>query len=459
MSDENKENSTLNQLKSFNEMDNFTSVSFEEPELKEFSTANIFEIEKPAPARKKFGKRSDRKASQVKIKNYNEDMPDFTDKEPVVENTRIMPVNSDNAHEHVEIEPVQDEDLSITQTARLDASDLSKALLSEEGESTLHMEPVEVSAVTPAVEETISVSSAQEMPIDEPVIPFAPSLAPAVKSADDLDADVMRETIEEIFEQTPTFNLSEEESHPENEKYLHVDEDEDDIYMDKKHYNMANYPKIEGYLADQSSNGYHFVRQDGKKYYYVKGTPENYYYAYTYFSKEPDARTLAKLEKDGWKEVSRMEGLRRKDAGWIVYRNYQAAGEERKEIDNDEEKLRFFKKQASSYRSTMFLIFICMVCCAITAWLQFALYNGFWEILAACGILFIICLIALLTYARYLGGARKRVKLLKSRIRKKKKELEANPVAQSEQELESEWQAMPEETGKKKKKKKAKKMQ
>jgi amino acid permease len=125
-----------------------------------------------------------------------------------------------------------------------------------------------------------------------------------------------------------------------------------------------------------------------------------------------------------------------------------------KEIDNDEEKLRYFKKQVSSYRSTLFLIFICMVCCCITAWLQFALYNGYYEILAGCAVVFVICFIAFMVYSRYLRINRKRAKLLRGKIKERKRQLEQNQAAKNDSQLDEEWNSLEEP----KQKKKAKKM-
>jgi hypothetical protein len=424
MENEKKEQSTLDQIKELNKTDTIESVHFSEPELKEFAAENIFEVEKPAPVKKqRFGKRSERKASQVKIKPYDEEMPDFSEKEPV-------------------IDEVKEEDLTVEQTGRIDASSIAQQIAQdaedEEGlEKTKIMQPI-------SAEESYS-----ESVVFHTLQPHTAPLEPQ-------DMDVPSEDIEEILDESPAFEnpSSPRAAISEELDYLDADPSSLELYMDKVRFNTANYPKIEEYLTNQSAQGYHLVQVDGKKYYFTETQPKDYYYTILYQRNEPSEEQWSTWHAQGWREVCRIPGKRKKDAGWIIVRNELDESQVQKEIDNDEEKLRYFKKQVSSYRSTLFLIFICMVCCCITAWLQFALYNGYYEILAGCAVVFVICFIAFMVYSRYLRINRKRAKLLRGKIKERKRQLEQSQAAKNDSQLDEEWNSLEEP----KQKKKAKKM-
>ncbi len=85
----------------------------------------------------------------------------------------------------------------------------------------------------------------------------------------------------------------------------------------------------------------------------------------------------------------------------LLFRNEEEDGEYRKEIDNDSEKFRFFKKYSSSCRSTMFLVFICMACCVVTGLLQ-VYFQGYLAGIALCAGLFLISFIVFCMYGRML---------------------------------------------------------
>ncbi|WP_305154762.1 hypothetical protein, partial [uncultured Dubosiella sp.] len=107
---------------------------------------------------------------------------------------------------------------------------------------------------------------------------------------------------------------------------------------------------------------------------------------------------------------------------------------------------RFFRKYANSCRSTMFLIFICMACCIVTAFLQYEFQGYLWGIIV-CLALFVIALIAFCTYGRMLRHAKKRAWLLKARLRiKENQDNRAKEnyfdVSESESQLESDWDTL-----------------
>jgi hypothetical protein len=88
----------------------------------------------------------------------------------------------------------------------------------------------------------------------------------------DVDDDFTTESIENelksfnakpIEEEQPVQEVLDDEEDFEDE-YEDDDEGEDeDLYEERKKFLYAEYPKIEQYLQDKSSEGYHFVRHEG----------------------------------------------------------------------------------------------------------------------------------------------------------------------------------------------------
>ena len=257
----------------------------------------------------------------------------------------------------------------------------------------------------------------------------------------------------ELVEEESTPVLSEEDIY--DDEYDEEEEDEN-LYEERKSFLYAEYPKIEEYLQRKSNEGYHFVRHEGKKYYFRKGQPKTYYYSMNYFVDEPDADQWRQWEADGWKLVSKSDGKKKSDAGWFTFRNEEEDGEYRKEIDNDSEKFRFFKKYSSSCRSTMFLVFICMACCVVTGLLQ-VYFQGYLAGIALCAGLFLISFIVFCMYGRMLRKSKKRARELKSKLRVR--EIRANErnkdfydTSESEEELDTDWNTLEQHTAKQKKK-------
>ncbi len=221
-----------------------------------------------------------------------------------------------------------------------------------------------------------------------------------------------------------------------------------DLYEDKKHFLLSQYNMEEDYLEEQSQMGYHFVKTTGKKFYFKKGDPCDYYYVINYYEQEPDPQTKLKWKQEGWKLLSVSESKKKKEAGWFILRNEEKAGEYRKKIDNEEEKFAFFKKYRSSCRSTLFMIFVCMVCCAVCFGTQ--VYSQTWKgsnpyLLVAIPIsliLFLICFSVFISYSRMLRGANKQANLLKARLRlKERKMAEADrSKTETDEELDNEWE-------------------
>ncbi len=221
-----------------------------------------------------------------------------------------------------------------------------------------------------------------------------------------------------------------------------------DLYEEKKRFLLSEYTMEEDYLEEQSQMGYHFVKAVGKKFYFRKGDPSDYYYVINYYEQEPDQETKLKWKQEGWKLLSVSESKKKKDAGWFILRNEEKAGEYRKKIDNEEEKFAFFKKYRSSCRSTLFMIFVCMVACAVCFGTQ--VWSQTWKganlylliALPLSLILFFICFCVFISYSRMLRGANKQANLLKARLRlKERKMAEADrSKTETDEELDNEWE-------------------
>lgn len=195
-----------------------------------------------------------------------------------------------------------------------------------------------------------------------------------------------------------------------------VDDYHYDEYVDKKRFSTTDYKKVEEYLANESLNGFHFSRNEGRKYYFYKGKPHNYYYKVLYFAQDPGSAFWNDLTAQGWSLISQEPSRHKKDAGWYIVRNEKKVGELPKDIKNEEEKERYFLRLASSCRSTLLLLAIVMVCCAVAIWLQYR-FKGYIVVMIASGILFVITLWTFLVYAKMLAQARKQASLLSARMR------------------------------------------
>lgn len=441
MKNENENSSAFDEL---DQNDRISPLDFKEPELHDFDVTSVFEFEALEPekkSRKLFGKRQARRAN-VKIREdlYEED------KEAQVQ------------------EPL--EDFVDTKT-----NEVEEMKVVEEAVVVADKPQEETETVAEEVEETVVADEPQEevteeQEEEEPAVVFVEEEndIPEVSFAQDIEEVELDEAMDEAFEEMDESEdeeaiIEEEES---NVKGIYEGKDLD-LFEDKKKFFLSQYSIVEEYLREQSNDGYHFVRHEGKKYYFVEGEPMNYYYSIDYFREEPSAEQWKQWEQDGWKLISKEPGKKKKEAGWFVFRNLQNEGEYRLEIDNDEEKFRFFKKYANSCRSTLFLIFICMFCCLITAFLQYQFKGYLWGI-GICLFVFLLSFIFFITYYRMLRHAKKRVRLLKARLRVKENnriqiEKDTYDVSESEAQLESDWNTVTGkiDSGKEKRKRRRKK--
>lgn len=408
MANENEKNpSALEELRRLKRTDRIKSLDIHEPELHNFNAENIFHIDEEPEKKTIFGKRSAK--THVKI---NENIFD----DEVAESVDITPSTS--------------------------------------------IEEVEAPIEKHVVEEPKTV-------VEEPVIEEEPKFVEEepkkiVVEKLDVDDDFTTESIENelksfnakpIEEEQPVQEVLDDEEDFEDE--YEDDDDDEDLYEERKKFLYAEYPKIEQYLQDKSSEGYHFVRHEGKKYFFRKGQPKTYYYSMNYFVDEPDADQWREWESEGWKLVSKSDGKKKSDAGWFTFRNEEEDGEYRKEIDNDSEKFRFFKKYSSSCRSTMFLVFICMACCVVTGLLQ-VYFQGYLAGIALCAGLFLISFIVFCMYGRMLRKSKKRARELKSKLRiRESRAIEESKdfydTSESEEELDTDWNTLEQHTGKEKK--------
>lgn len=412
MANENEKNpSALEELRQLKRTDRIKSLDIHEPELKCFNAENIFHIDEEPEKKTLFGKRSAR--SHVKI---NENIFD------------------DEVSQSVDITP----DTSIEEVEAPIEKRVVEPVIGKRAEKSEVEEPKKVIIETIDADEDFTTES-----IENELKDFN------AKSVEKVEKP--SEIVEEKDEDSQPVLTSEDVYDNDDEE----DTEDDNLYEERKSFLYAEYPKIEQYLQDKSSEGYHFVRHEGKKYFFRKGQPKTYYYSMNYFVDEPDADQWRQWEADGWKLVSKSDGKKKSDAGWFTFRNEEEDGEYRKEIDNDSEKLSFFKKYSSSCRSTMFLVFICMACCVVTGLLQ-VYFQGYLAGIALCAGLFLISFIVFCMYGRMLRKSKKRARELKSKLRVK--EIRANErsknfydTSESEEELDTDWNTLEQHTSKQKK--------
>ena len=422
MTNEKEKNpSALEELRRLKRTDRIKSLDIHEPELKGFNAENIFHIDEEPEKKTLFGKRSAKTHVKINENIFDDEVSESVDITP---NTSIEEVEAP-IEKHVVEEPKVDD----------------KPLVEEE--------PKFVEEEPKYVEEEPKKIVVEKLDVDDDFT--TESIENELKSfnAKPIEEEQMSELVEE--ESTPV--LSEEDIY--DDEYDEEEEDEN-LYEERKSFLYAEYPKIEEYLQRKSNEGYHFVRHEGKKYYFRKGQPKTYYYSMNYFVDEPDADQWREWEADGWKLVSKSDGKKKSDAGWFTFRNEEEDGEYRKEIDNDSEKFRFFKKYSSSCRSTMFLVFICMACCVVTGLLQIY-FQGYLAGIALCAGLFLISFIVFCMYGRMLRKSKKRARELKSKLRVR--EIRANErskdfydTSESEEELDTDWNTLEQHTAKQKKK-------
>ena len=412
MTNEKEKNpSALEELRQLKRTDRIKSLDIHEPELKGFNAENIFHIDEEPEKKTLFGKRSAR--SHVKI---NENIFD------------------DEVSQSVDITP----DTSIEEVEAPIEKRVVEPVIGKRAEKSEVEEPKKVVIETIDADEDFTTES-----IENELKDFN------AKSVEKVEKP--SEIVEEKDEDSQPVLTSEDVYDNDDQE----DTEDDNLYEERKSFLYAEYPKIEQYLQDKSSEGYHFVRHEGKKYFFRKGQPKTYYYSMNYFVDEPDADQWRQWEADGWKLVSKSDGKKKSDAGWFTFRNEEEDGEYRKEIDNDSEKFSFFKKYSSSCRSTMFLVFICMACCVVTGLLQ-VYFQGYLAGIALCAGLFLISFIVFCMYGRMLRKSKKRARELKSKLRVK--EIRANErsknfydTSESEEELDTDWNTLEQHTSKQKK--------
>ena len=412
MANENEKNpSALEELRQLKRTDRIKSLDIHEPELKGFNAENIFHIDEEPEKKTLFGKRSAR--SHVKI---NENIFD------------------DEVSQSVDITP----DTSIEEVEAPIEKRVVEPVIGKRAEKSEVEEPKKVVIETIDADEDFTTES-----IENELKDFNTKSVEKVEKSSEI--------VEEKDEDSQPVLTSEDVYDNDDEE----DTEDDNLYEERKKFLYAEYPKIEQYLQDKSSEGYHFVRHEGKKYFFRKGQPKTYYYSMNYFVDEPDADQWRQWEADGWKLVSKSDGKKKSDAGWFTFRNEEEDGEYRKEIDNDSEKFSFFKKYSSSCRSTMFLVFICMACCVVTGLLQ-VYFQGYLAGIALCAGLFLISFIVFCMYGRMLRKSKKRARELKSKLRVK--EIRANErsknfydTSESEEELDTDWNTLEQHTSKQRK--------
>ena len=74
---------------------------------------------------------------------------------------------------------------------------------------------------------------------------------------------------EELEEYDEEDEVEEEEINDSDETEAVFNEEEDELFMEKKKFLLSQYQKQEAYLEQKSKEGYHFVRHVGKKFYFI----------------------------------------------------------------------------------------------------------------------------------------------------------------------------------------------
>lgn len=422
MPNETKDKTTLEKLKELQENDTISSLDFEEPELKTFDVTNIFEIddEQKKPEKKKFtfGKRANRHASQVKIKTN-----EFDNTQPIIEDIRFSQELKDIEGDS----PSEPEEVVENQSEPVQEQPHEKENIPEE-------------TVKPVIED----KEAVEEVITSEVVETPETIEEDVKEVEKFEeTEDIDEELEEYDEED---EVEEEEINDSDETEAVFNEEEDELFMEKKKFLLSQYQKQEAYLEQKSKEGYHFVRHVGKKFYFIQGEPADYYYSINYFAEEPDADQWREWEQDGWKLVSRSPAKKKREAGWFIFRNTERKGEYRKEIDNEEEKYRFYRKYSNSCRSTMFLIFMCMAMCAVAAYLQWVFRGYLWGF-ALCGVVFLIAFIVFCMYGRMLRNSKKTARMLQAKLRTKERRAafyaqHSFETDETEEELDTDWNTL-----------------
>ena len=416
MANENEKNpSALEELRRLKRTDRIKSLDIHEPELHNFNAENIFHIDEEPEKKTIFGKRSAKTHVKINENIFDDEVAESVDITP---STSIEEVEAP-IEKHVVEEP--------------------KTVVEE---PVIEEKPKFIEEEPKFVEEEPKKIVVEKLDVDDDF------------TTESIENELKSFNAKPIEEEQPVQEVLDDEEDFEDE--YEDDDDDEDLYEERKKFLYAEYPKIEQYLQDKSSEGYHFVRHEGKKYFFRKGQPKTYYYSMNYFVDEPDADQWREWESEGWKLVSKSDGKKKSDAGWFTFRNEEEDGEYRKEIDNDSEKFRFFKKYSSSCRSTMFLVFICMACCVVTGLLQ-VYFQGYLAGIALCAGLFLISFIVFCMYGRMLRKSKKRARELKSKLRVR--EIRANErnkdfydTSESEEELDTDWNTLEQHTAKQKKK-------
>ena len=422
MPNETKDKTTLEKLKELQENDTISSLDFEEPELKTFDVTNIFEIddEQKKPEKKKFtfGKRANRHASQVKIKTN-----EFDNTQPIIEDIRFSQELKDIEGDS----PSEPEEVVENQSEPVQEQPLEKENIPEEtAKPVIEDKEVVEEVITSEVVETPEAIEEDVEEVEE------------FEETEDID--------EELEEYDEEDEVEEEEINDSDETEAVFNEEEDELFMEKKKFLLSQYQKQEAYLEQKSKEGYHFVRHVGKKFYFIQGEPADYYYSINYFAEEPDADQWREWEQDGWKLVSRSPAKKKREAGWFIFRNTERKGEYRKEIDNEEEKYRFYRKYSNSCRSTMFLIFMCMAMCAVAAYLK-CVFRGYLCGFALCGVVLLIAFIVFCMYGRMLRNSKKTARMLQAKLRTKERRAafyaqHSFETDETEEELDTDWNTL-----------------
>ena len=404
-----KNNQALEELKRLQQEDKpkESELHLSEPELEAFDASSIFEVDQqPQEEEEKrpfrLGKHSKKRASRVKVKKSS-----FENNHVEIED---LPLPGKHASSEEEVVETQQQEQPAEETDSI-VEDVVQEDVQPEEEVDTKIEENTENVIDDGDDDDIQVEFLDEDPEEE-------------KSG---------ETENQTDGSQDTEEVQEEDEETEEDKYS-----DEDLFFEKKNFLLSQYDQEVKYLEQQSQNGYHFVKKEGKNYAFVQGEPKDYYYTVNYYVDEPTPEMRAAWKQAGWTLVTQYSS-NKKDAGWYILRNEEQPGQYRKVIENEEEKYQFFRKYAASCRSTLFLIFICMACCVVAAFLQYS-FKGHPIGIAISGVLFLIALIAFFSYNRMLKEAKRMSSLLKARLRLRAREDSVmGGYEESDEELDSDW--------------------
>ncbi len=498
---EEKKSRAMDELRHIQEEDAVSTLQYQEPELQEFDSTQMFYLsddKKSSKPKFRFGKRAQRKAQRVHVQPAN-----FENRKMHMQEIHFADdPNQPEVSDTVEL-PSMDELQKVEETKKVSIPE-TKPEQEVEADQPSVMEEVTLNEPQDSIDEIIQELEQEEAVKEEPIVEEQPVIEevqevveeqPIIEEENIAQEPVVEETIveeeqpvveedgpviEEFFEPKSYAELKVDDVEVEYDEEPELDMDAidveyvdhpygqirrkksrngkaaelpvfdpytlegEEVYEEHKRFSIVQFEKEEQYLQEKSSNGYHFLYKAGKKYYFKKDVPEDYEYRILYYAQLPTEDDVEEWDDKGWNFVVHYPSRDHKEAGWYIVRHKVEEGMEGFDIYNDDQKASFLRKYVASLRSSLFLMFICMMCCVVTAYLQWQ-FNGYLIGLILCGVIFFIAFISYISYYRVMRKTRKYLAELKRRIRiheNQSKIEDQNDDYESETQLAFDWERL-----------------